>query len=67
MTNRSFSIRGDHDDPGYDQGDDGDDLDHYYQIFGNQLPHLRPFSLPIANEKLKPEISILKRQYEDNE
>ena len=43
------------------------DLDHYYQIFGNQLPHLRPFSLPIANEKLKPEISILKRQYEDNE
>ena len=43
------------------------DLDHYYQIFGNQLPHLRPFSLPIANEKLKPEISILKRQYEENE
>ena len=28
MTNRSFSIRGNHDDPGYDQGDDGDDLDH---------------------------------------
>lgn len=43
------------------------ELDHYYQIFGNQIPHLRPFSLPIANEKLKPEISILKRQYEDNE
>ncbi|WP_413981321.1 plasmid pRiA4b ORF-3 family protein [Leuconostoc mesenteroides] len=43
------------------------ELDHYYQIFGNQLPHLRPFSLPITNEKLKPEISILKRQYEDNE
>ncbi|MBZ5984128.1 plasmid pRiA4b ORF-3 family protein [Leuconostoc gelidum subsp. gasicomitatum] len=43
------------------------DLDHYYQIFGNQLPYLRPFSLAIANEKLKPEISILKRQYEDNE
>ena len=28
VTNRSFSIRGNHDDPGYDQGDDGDDLDH---------------------------------------
>ncbi|WP_267667089.1 plasmid pRiA4b ORF-3 family protein [Leuconostoc gelidum] len=43
------------------------ELDHYHQIFGNQLPYLRPFSLTSANEKLKPEISILKRQYEDNE
>ncbi|CUW05619.1 hypothetical protein PB1A_1098 [Leuconostoc inhae] len=51
----------------YIEAFDSGELDHYHQIFGNQLPYLRPFSLPSTNEKLKPEISILKRQYEDNE
>lgn len=49
----------------YATADKTGNLDRYHEWLGDDLPDIGSFDIEMADKKLKPEISLIKGQYED--